>query len=562
MRTREGGEARTPAAKDLGVLFGPRRLALTDPALRAHFQASGPRTPKIVAPARADLVVVPLTRLGAAPTDTALFVVDACESGEPLPPSRGGALRVGPGLGFGSPCDGWMLLAEARPLPEAGHVALVTQGGALLVALLDGLGGAGVGISRFVDIGGGSDVDVVACLAWLAADDATRAIVVAVGVVSRAADLVATVERAAALRKPVLALRIRAAADADTAFAADVEDAAMRQRGALVFGDADDLVETARAFARLGARPPARIVVSASKPSLAWAARAIAAVAGIDTAPSPGALVLQIPRDLPLVGARAHLAALRRAADGLRQLERGPRRPPAAPRGARERALDFLTRAEPTLTERETKDLLAIYGIEAPPEEIVSSPSSAATAARRVGFPVSLRVVTPDIRDLAGAGAIASGVTNGAQARGAYVRVLVAARRAAPSARLEGVVIAKTPPTGVRLRVATRLHPSLGPAITLGLAGEAGLAQLDQAVAACPLSLDEAAALVRDAPASRLLLGRKAAPAPDARALVRTLAAVSILAWDLRDAIRELDLTLVVRPHDEGCVVVEAAATR
>src|SRR5439155_15281622 len=138
------------------------------------------------------------------------------------------------------------------------------------------------------------------------------------------------------------------------------------------------------------------------------------------------------------------IAALIRYAEFQRQRQRQPgaarqRRSPASA-GDGARALVRASGGRP-LTERESKAVLSLYGIRTTRESLVNSADGAVAAAREIGFPVVLKVESPELLHKTEAGAVLLGVEDSEAAAEGYERVLKNARRAAPRAEIRGVLV-------------------------------------------------------------------------------------------------------------------------
>lgn len=440
-------------------------------------------------------------------------------------------------------------------------ISLIVEGAEILAALKLGFASIGLPLTRTQSC---DEPKVFLRLLGTAIHDSRSGVVaVATKGCPDLAEFLSLVDDARNQKRPLLALR--PPSPIAKTLSALTEASAIRQHGALLANTAEEFVELGRALCLLADRPPTAIAVQTSQAAFEPMVRALREEFALGEPTHSSVRTFLVPDELPFVGARSQLQALCRSVAYLQWLAEPTPATPKPPRGAKARAIAWLDSLEPRLTEREAKTLFSFYGIASPAEEDVSSPSAAAAAARRIGFPVSLRVVTPDVRQIGAIGGVATDIHSGAEARGAYVRILVAAHERAPQARLEGVLVAKAPPSGVRVHLSTHRHAALGTVITLGLVGDLAEPEVDLAVGVGPLTVAEAAALITEASGPRLLLSRKIPQGerpPDLQALATTIHKLSLCAWDLRDTIEETESTLVVRPRGERCVVVEAGATK
>jgi acetyltransferase len=194
---------------------------------------------------------------------------------------------------------GARLAATVAPATAApGHLALVSQSGALATALLDWAAEHGLGLSTVVSLGAMADVDVADCLDLLAGDAKTRAILVYLEAIPDARKFLSAA-RAAARLKPVIALKPGRAAAADTGALVTpgaVVDAALARAGILRVGGLAELFAAAETVARFRPMRRARLAIVTNS-------NGAGALAVDRLAEGPGALAELAP------ATRAHLAA-------------------------------------------------------------------------------------------------------------------------------------------------------------------------------------------------------------------------------------------------------------
>ncbi len=277
---------------------------------------------------------------------------------------------------------------------------------------------------------------------------------------------------------------------------------------------------------------------------------------------SPAAVTLLAGAGIPAYTSMVNCAkALRALADyaDFQRRWRGriePGRTPSA------RAIDVdrrLRAAGSVLCEYEAKELLAAYGIPRPREEMTSNAEGAAAAAGRLGYPVALKVQSPNITHKTEAGAVALAIGTKTDLRRAYRRVLSSARAAHPDADLRGVLVQQMAPPGVEMIVGVTRDETFGPLLMLGLGGVHVEVLRDVAFAPVPLTPEDARDLLGQLRGARLLQGVRGAPPSDVEALVDLLVAVSCFAADHRDTVAEIDLNpVIVHPRGQGLSVVDA----
>ena len=123
-----------------------------------------------------------------------------------------------------------------------------------------------------------------------------------------------------------------------------------------------------------------------------------------------------------------------------------------------------------SLSEQDSKALLKAYGIALPKERVATSPGEAAKAAKKIGFPVVMKIVSADILHKSDLGLVAVGVRDEEDARRTYKRLVATAKKAAPKATVDGVLVAQMVP-GVETVVGIARDDLFGPVVMFGLGG-------------------------------------------------------------------------------------------
>jgi acetate---CoA ligase (ADP-forming) len=217
--------------------------------------------------------------------------------------------------------------------------------------------------------------------------------------------------------------------------------------------------------------------------------------------------------------------------------------PPEALRAARH----MIAAAEGrTLTEREAKAVLALYGVPVVGERLTQSADDAVAAAEALGYPVVLKVESPDLPHKTEAGVIRLNLRDAAEVRSGYDAVMANARRVSPPPRINGVLVQPMVPQGVEMVIGARVDPLFGPLVVVGLGGILVEVLQDTALAPAPVTHADASALLRMLKGEKLLHGFRGAPAVDLDKLADVICRISRFAADHRDAIAELDVNPLI----------------
>ena len=253
----------------------------------------------------------------------------------------------------------------------------------------------------------------------------------------------------------------------------------------------------------------------------------------------------------------------------------------------------------PTLSESESKELLAAWGVASAREHRANSAEAAVAAAEELGFPVVLKVNSPDILHKTEAGVVRLNLHDAAQVRTAYAEILAnaeaylsalpldgggmgggdraaansppprpspiegegvdAANAIAPQARISGVSVQEMVGDGVEVIVGVNCDPQLGPVLLFGSGGVMVEVYNDVSLRHCPITRSEAQAMIAEVKGARLLQGFRGRPPADLEALADTLVHVSYLAMHLEGHLAELDINpLMVLPSGQGVKAVDA----
>lgn len=211
------------------------------------------------------------------------------------------------------------------------------------------------------------------------------------------------------------------------------------------------------------------------------------------------------------------------------------------------------------LTEPEAKALLAACGIPVvATQRVAADPAAAAAAAAAMGFPVALKILSPDISHKSDVGGVVLGLDGAAQVHAAAAEMLERVHAQRPQARIEGFTVqAMVQRAGAQeLIVGASIDSVFGPVILFGQGGTAVEVLADRAIALPPLNEPLARALVARTRVAKLLRGFRDTPPADEASLLHVLIAVSQLLADVPQ-IAELDINPLI-VDAQGAVALDA----
>ena len=236
--------------------------------------------------------------------------------------------------------------------------------------------------------------------------------------------------------------------------------------------------------------------------------------------------------------------------------------PDLTPGSAKEEALAAIGEAgrlSKGLTEFSSKKLLKAYGIPVTREIVAGSPDEAVRAAQTLGYPVVLKIESPDTLHKTEAGGVKLNLTGEIEVRQAFEEIVSRARACYPSARIDGVLVQEMLSPGLEVIIGIKRDPVFGPVVLFGLGGILVEVLKDVAVRAAPLSERDAREMLAEIRGSALLDGVRGQRPRDKGALVGILMKVSRLAAELSDQVEELDINpLIVYEEGAGAVAADA----
>ena len=210
------------------------------------------------------------------------------------------------------------------------------------------------------------------------------------------------------------------------------------------------------------------------------------------------------------------------------------------------------------LTEQESKAVLAAFGLPVPRTIVAADRAAAVAAAGEIGYPVALKIHSPDITHKTDVGGVRLNLQNAEMVASAFDDMLHHVRALRPEARIEGAALQPmlrfAHSREVLVGVAT--DPVFGPVISFGAGGVAVEALRDTAVALPPLNANLARELIGRTRIARLLAPYRDIPAADDKALAAILEGVSRMVCAL-PWLKEMDLNPVIA-HPGGAVIADA----
>ncbi|MCC5808832.1 MAG: acetate--CoA ligase family protein [Ectothiorhodospiraceae bacterium] len=215
------------------------------------------------------------------------------------------------------------------------------------------------------------------------------------------------------------------------------------------------------------------------------------------------------------------------------------------------------TAGDDALTERAAKALLEQYGVPVVGERRARSADEAVEAAAALGFPLVMKIDSPDLPHKTEAGGIALNLRDEEEVRGAYSDMMERISALESTPRINGVLLQRMVPKGVEIMVGARTDPAFGPLVVVGLGGVLVELLKDTVVAPAPVTPRQAERMLERLTGVALLRGFRDLPPVNIAALSAMVARISEFASDHRDRLRELDVNPLICRGDD-IVAVDA----
>jgi len=210
-----------------------------------------------------------------------------------------------------------------------------------------------------------------------------------------------------------------------------------------------------------------------------------------------------------------------------------------------------------TIGDAEARDIMKAYGIRIPASELATTADEAVDFAEEIGYPVVMKIASPDILHKTDIGGVKLGISDASEVRDAFDLLVYRATRYMPDAEIWGCLVQEMVRGGKEVIVGMNCDPQFGPLMMFGLGGIYVEALKDVAFRIAPFSRREAEEMITEIRAYSLLRGVRGEKTSDIEAIVDTLLRLSQLVTDFPD-IMEMDINpLMVFEEGRGVVGVD-----
>ena len=208
------------------------------------------------------------------------------------------------------------------------------------------------------------------------------------------------------------------------------------------------------------------------------------------------------------------------------------------------------------LLETEAKTVCMEYGIPVTKFELAKNEAEAVEFAEEIGYPVVLKIVSPDIVHKSDVGGVVISLKHAKAVQNAYKQIMDNVKEHKPSAKIIGILVQEMAPSSTEVIVGATKDPQFGPAIMFGLGGIFVEVLKDVTFRIAPITEDEAREMITEVRAYPLLKGYRNMPPADIDAIVKILLNTSRLVTE-HEEIKELDLNPIM-VYEKGAKTVDA----
>jgi acetyltransferase len=226
---------------------------------------------------------------------------------------------------------------------------------------------------------------------------------------------------------------------------------------------------------------------------------------------------------------------------------------------ARQIIADVRKAGRTALTEIESKKIFRAYGLPVVKTELSTTEDEAVELAEEIGYPVVLKIVSPDILHKSDAGGVKVNLKDEESVRGAYNEILKNAKAYKAEADVHGIVVQRMAPWATETIIGSVSDPTFGASVMFGLGGIFVEVMKDVTFRVSPISEKQAASMLDEIRGAPILDGVRGEAPRDKTALAKVLAQYAFMVTDLEDEISESDANpVLVYEEGEGVIVVDA----
>ena len=209
------------------------------------------------------------------------------------------------------------------------------------------------------------------------------------------------------------------------------------------------------------------------------------------------------------------------------------------------------------LLEDEGREILDAYGFPLPESSIATTEDEAVDAANKIGYPIVMKISSPQIVHKSDAGGVKVNLTNDDEVRDGFKAIMENAKKYDSNAEIKGVLIVEMVKGGKEMIIGSKLEPGMGPVVMLGMGGIYVEILKDVTFRLAPLTDQEANDMISSIKTKKLLDGVRGEKPSDISKLSECIQRLSQLVTDFKE-IKELDMNpVLVMEQGEGCKILD-----
>ena len=211
----------------------------------------------------------------------------------------------------------------------------------------------------------------------------------------------------------------------------------------------------------------------------------------------------------------------------------------------------------PNLLEEEGQEVLKAYGLPLPKSALAKTEADAIKIAKQIGYPVVMKIASPQIIHKSDAGGVKVNLTNDSEIKEAFKTIIANAKKYNKNAEIKGVLIVEMVKGGKELIIGSKLEPGFGPVIMLGMGGIYVEVLKDVTFKLAPVTDKEADDMIASIKTQKLLQGVRGEKPSDIAKLSECIQRLSQLVTDFKE-IKELDMNpVLVMEKGKGCKILD-----
>ena len=209
------------------------------------------------------------------------------------------------------------------------------------------------------------------------------------------------------------------------------------------------------------------------------------------------------------------------------------------------------------ITEEVSKSILKAYGVKVPPYALAKTAADAVKASKKIGFPLVMKIVSPQILHKTDAGGVKVGIDNAKDVKKTFDQIIKNVKKYDKKAEIKGVLLEKMVPKGVEMIVGLQVDPQFGPVIMAGLGGVMTEVFKDVAWRMLPITMSDAKSMIEELKSSKLFKGFRGSAPIDLNMLAKALVQIGKIGVDNASHVNSIDFNPIV-VYPKSYFVVDA----